>query len=130
MVSFKGYYVVAYAIRWSLLGSYVYFTTTCLFPVDIYIYCCECCTTSTATSRKCGALPFTLKLNWEAQELEALCTVLCSTLNMHLGQISLAVSSGYPQPSVWLLLGCRLQLGRIHVLGPFKLRHLQTISHM
>ena len=62
-------------------------------------------------------------LDWTELKL-TLCTVLCSSLNMCLWQVSLAGSFGsligYLWPSIGLLLWCIWQLGWVHILGPFK----------
>ena len=117
---------LAYVIQWSLCGFYVCVTTTSLITVDMYIAEIAAQIVHTKLLLQVGstvlnlwALTLTIfnSKNWTCR------TVLWSTFNMHLWQVSLAGDSGSligcPWPLVGLLFGCRWQLGWVHILGPF-----------
>ena len=96
------------------------------------IYCCEYCTTcryqTTATCWECGSCGSNSDSIVSVRESS--CTVLCSSLNMCLLQVSLVDRSGSmvgAHDLLWgSLLWCSQQLEWFYILGPF--RHQTTCN--
>ena len=125
---------VAYVIQWSLLGSYICFITTQLTTVDVFI--AEDTVQLVGTKLQLWVRSIAPELsNWFVLPL---CTVLCSSLNMHLQQVSLVSRSwslvGTCDLQQDSLLQCSRQLERFYIwdrstVTKRKILKIKVVSH-